>query len=201
LSYLTRVGFQFIHVRDLLSHAPLPNRPVLLTFDDGYVDNLEIAQPLLRKHGAKATIFVATGCADDRAHGIAGMTPLMSASQLRELDPQIIELALHSHSHSAFDSMSLHEIEDDLRRSLEFFREHHISLTPALAYPFGARPKRLMSELSNRLASLGIPLAFRVGNRLNRLPISNPYEIQRIDVRGDSSDAVFRRKLWIGKLL
>ena len=201
LSYLIRSGFQFIHVRDLLSGAPLPKRPVLLTFDDGYVDNLEYAQPVLRRHGAKATIFVVTAYAGDRVHWADDGAPLMNPQQLRELDPELIELALHSHSHRAFEMMPLDEIEDDIRKNLEFFREHGISLTPALAYPYGSRPKRSISELSNRLASLGIPLAFRVGNRLNRLPISNPYEIQRIDVSGEISDAVFRRKLWIGKLL
>jgi peptidoglycan/xylan/chitin deacetylase (PgdA/CDA1 family) len=125
----------------------------------------------------------------------------MGPQQLQELDPEVIELALHSHSHRAFEMMPLDEIEDDIGKNLEFFRQHGISLTPALAYPYGSRPKRSMPELSNRLASLGIPLAFRVGNRLNRLPISNPYEIQRIDVSGETSDAVFRWKLWIGKLL
>ena len=201
LSYLGRSGFHFIHVRDLLSDAPLPKRPVLVTFDDGYVDNLAYAQPVLRRHGAKATIFVVTAYAGDRAHWADDGAPLMGPQQLHKLDPEVIELALHSHSHRAFETMPIDEIEDDIRKNLAFFREHGISLTPALAYPYGSRPKRSMSELSSRLASLGIPLAFRVGNRVNRLPISNPYEIQRIDVSGETSDAAFRRKLWIGKLL
>jgi peptidoglycan/xylan/chitin deacetylase (PgdA/CDA1 family) len=201
LGYLVRSGFHFIHARDLLSDAPLPKRPMLLTFDDGYVDNLAYAQPVLRRHGAKATIFVVTAYAGDRARWAADGAPLMNPQQLHKLDPEVIELALHSHSHRAFETMSIDEIEDDMRRNLAFFREHGISFTPALAYPYGSRLKRSMCELSNRLAALGIPLAFRVGNRVNRLPISNPYEIQRIDVSGEAGDAVFRRKLWIGKLL
>jgi len=200
LTYLMRSGFHFIRARDLLSHKPLPKRPLLLTFDDGYLDNLEYALPVLLRHGAKATIFIATAYAGDRARWDDNGAALMSPKQLRELDPEVIELALHSHSHRAFDTMPMDAIDDDIRKNLEFFRSHGLTVTPVLAYPFGSRPKRRMNELSMRLGSLGIPLAFRVGNRLNRLPIAKPYEIQRIDVDGKASNAAFRRKLWIGKI-
>jgi peptidoglycan/xylan/chitin deacetylase (PgdA/CDA1 family) len=46
--------------------APLPRSPLLLTFDDGYRDNHDVALPLLRKHGLKATFFVATQFVDER---------------------------------------------------------------------------------------------------------------------------------------
>jgi peptidoglycan/xylan/chitin deacetylase (PgdA/CDA1 family) len=188
-------------VRDLLSEASLPRRPLLLTFDDGYVDTLQHAQPILRHHGAKATCFIVTAYAGDRARWDDSAAPLMGPEELRELDPEIMELALHSHSHRAFSALPLHEIEADVKKSLDFFRGHGLAVAPALAYPYGARPKRDMPELSRRLALLGIALAFRIGNRLNRLPLTSPYDIQRIDVRGDAGDAAFRRKVWFGKLV
>jgi len=42
----------------------LPSRALTITFDDGYADNAEIAMPILRRHGLKATFFVATGFLD-----------------------------------------------------------------------------------------------------------------------------------------
>ena len=198
LGYLVGAGFHFIHARDLLSGNSLPERPLLLTFDDGYVDNLEHAQPVLQRHGAKATIFIVTAYAGDRAQWNTDGAPLMSPRQLHELDPKLIELALHSHWHRAFWSLSPDEIEDDLQRNLAFFREHDLNVTPALAYPYGSRPRHPLRAL---MARLGIPMAFRLGNRLNRLPIASPFEIQRIDVRGDASDGAFRQKLWMGKLI
>ena len=200
LAQLRRSGFSFIHARDLLSDVPLPERPLLITFDDGYLDTLEHAQPVLRKHGAKATVFIVTGYAGDRARWDTDGAALMSPAQLRQLDPAIFELALHSHSHRSFETLTPDEIEDDLRKNLDFFRLHDLPVTPALAYPYGARPKQAMRMLAERLDRLGIPLAFRLGNRVNRLPIGNPYEIQRIDVRGDATPAAFSRKLWVGKL-
>jgi hypothetical protein len=52
-----------------------------------------------------------------------------------------------------------------------------------------------------RLAAQGIVLAFRVGNRVTRIPLVRPYEIQRIDVSGGASHDTFRRKFWLGRLL
>jgi peptidoglycan/xylan/chitin deacetylase (PgdA/CDA1 family) len=92
---------------DLISGPPFPDRPLLLTFDDGYTDNLQFAQPILRRHGARATIFVVSGHLGGQPQWVSDGAKLMNPQQLRELDPEVFELALHSHSHRAFASMSL----------------------------------------------------------------------------------------------
>jgi len=201
LRYLLRTGFQFIHARELVSGVPLPSQPLLLTFDDGYTDTLELAQPVLLQHGAKATVFIVSSYVGDRAWWSADAGALMSVQQLHMLDPTLIELGLHSHAHRSFSSLSIDEIEADLRNNLAFFAMNDLAIAPVLAYPYGARPKNSMAALSQRMTALGIRIAFRIGNRVNRLPIADLHQIQRIDVRGDESAIAFRRKLWIGKLL
>lgn len=47
-----------------LAQGSLPPRALVLTFDDGYADNAEVALPILQRHGLKATFFVATGFLD-----------------------------------------------------------------------------------------------------------------------------------------
>jgi peptidoglycan/xylan/chitin deacetylase (PgdA/CDA1 family) len=47
-----------------LREGSLPPRAVSITFDDGYADNLDNAVPILKKHGAHATFFIATGYLD-----------------------------------------------------------------------------------------------------------------------------------------
>lgn len=59
--------FEIVNVCDLqdLFHHP-DDRGVMITFDDGYRDNFELAFPVLRRHGAPATFFITTGFLDDR---------------------------------------------------------------------------------------------------------------------------------------
>ena len=49
---------------DALAHGRLPAAAACITFDDGYADNLTVAAPILRRHGASATVFVATAYID-----------------------------------------------------------------------------------------------------------------------------------------
>ncbi len=62
LRWLTRRGFTTITLFDLHAHladgAPLPRKPIALTFDDGYLDNWVHAVPLLKKYGHRGTVFV-----------------------------------------------------------------------------------------------------------------------------------------------
>jgi peptidoglycan/xylan/chitin deacetylase (PgdA/CDA1 family) len=49
---------------EALKHGTLGPRTAAITFDDGYADNLEVAQPILERHGLHATYFIATGYLD-----------------------------------------------------------------------------------------------------------------------------------------
>jgi hypothetical protein len=70
LIYLKKHGYSTIHLAELEEYikfdAKIPDKSVILTFDDGYVDNYIFAYPLLKKHGLKGTIFVNPDFVDQR---------------------------------------------------------------------------------------------------------------------------------------
>ena len=58
LQWLAENGYRTVLPRELAAGQPLPEKPVLLTFDDGYRSNYDLAYPLLQKYQAKAAIAV-----------------------------------------------------------------------------------------------------------------------------------------------
>ena len=64
LEVLKSSGLNVMHLHELaasLSSGKIPKRSVVLTFDDGYLDNLENGRPILERYGIPATVFVASG--------------------------------------------------------------------------------------------------------------------------------------------
>ena len=60
-------SFNVLTLGQAVSHLAadtLPSRALVITFDDGYADNAEVALPILRRHGLSATFFVASGFLD-----------------------------------------------------------------------------------------------------------------------------------------
>ena len=68
LAWLQSRGYESITLTDLVYHLargwPLPDKPVILTFDDGYRDNYTKAFPLLQEYGYTGTFFLVTGPID-----------------------------------------------------------------------------------------------------------------------------------------
>lgn len=66
---LGELGYRVVSLEQVRDHylhgAPLPERAVLITFDDGYRDNLENALPVLERHGYPSVLFVPLAFLDD----------------------------------------------------------------------------------------------------------------------------------------
>jgi peptidoglycan/xylan/chitin deacetylase (PgdA/CDA1 family) len=103
LAFVTR-WFRLVSIDDLLAYVrkrkPLPRNPLLVTFDDGYRDNYDVALPILRRHGVPATFFIATDFVDRRRLFWWDRVALLLKSSTRERvvveHPERLELALDS---------------------------------------------------------------------------------------------------------
>ncbi len=206
LQYLSTNQFQSFFVSDLENKKEIPSKSVLLTFDDVTVNQLLYAYPLLIKYNFKATFFIPfayLGKTDlwNKEVDATGET-IMTLEQLKVLDPNVIQLAHHSFEHHKYSEMSEEAIQKDFAQCFDLIKEHQLQVYPALAYPYGNYPKSnpQKEQFFKLLEKNAIKFAFRIGNRLSAFPFKNPFEIQRIDVKGEDSLMKFKLKLRFGKL-
>jgi peptidoglycan/xylan/chitin deacetylase (PgdA/CDA1 family) len=200
--HLAENGYKTYHFKELVKLKSLPKtKNIIITFDDGYVSQMELALPLLKKYKLKATFFVPLDFLGKTDTWNTSSLKIMTAEQLKNLDPKIVELGFHSFYHKKYTELSNAEIEADTRRCLEFVSENELNFSPVLAYPYGKFPKeKKLNEIFKKILSQnGIEYGLRIGNRINSFPFKKPFEIQRIDVKGEFSMLKFRQKIRFGK--
>lgn len=206
LSFLNKKGYTTVSMQELIEfqgkRSPLPQNPVMITFDDGYVNNLELACPILKKFNYKAVFFIPSAGIGKTNWWDKDAQPLMNAQQLIDLDSNFIELGLHSNEHKNYKHLTPEQISSDIQESITTLQRMRIKYVPAFSYPYGGRPKdkKVYASMLNTFAENGIALAFRIGNKVNKLPLNRPFEIKRISIQGTDSMWTFKTKLQKGRV-
>jgi peptidoglycan/xylan/chitin deacetylase (PgdA/CDA1 family) len=133
----TSVTFDALAAR-VTSDAPLPPRPVIISFDDDWQSQYDNAVPLLRKYGFTATFFVWVR-AVGRAHH-------MTWNEIRELDAEGMEIGCHTLTHLILTRL---KSDDQLRHEIVAAKDmiearigHPVT---SLAYPFGQYDERVVA--------------------------------------------------------
>jgi peptidoglycan/xylan/chitin deacetylase (PgdA/CDA1 family) len=201
--HLQSEGYSTIGLSELIAFydqgRSLPENPVLITFDDGFLNNYEIAYPLAQKYQVKINLFLVPAfilVGSYRGERCLGM------EEINRMDPSLVEYGLHSFDHRSYAGLTPIGVEQDIDRCLSAMDGLGIPYQPCLAYPYGAYPRRNghdRDQLFSALEKNGLRLAFRIGNRINRLPLRDRFLIQRLDIRGDESLRSFRLSLAYGK--
>lgn len=176
-------------------------KPVILTFDDAYQNISELLVPLLNKFGFKATIFVPVNYIGKTNQWDENSEHILNKESLNELINNGIEIGLHGFDHINYRDLSLELIEKDIKNAVSGMNEAGLGYIPVLAYPYGGYPRKepFQSKFKKILEANGIQLGLRIGNRINKFPFKAPYEIKRIDIRGNDSFFTFRTKLKKGR--
>jgi peptidoglycan/xylan/chitin deacetylase (PgdA/CDA1 family) len=201
--YLAESGYRSFHFKELLDLKQLPKgKNIVITFDDCYLSQKELALPLLKKYNLKATFFSPLNFLGGKDTWNTSSLEIMTVDQLKSLDSNIVELGFHSFYHNKYSELSNAEIEADIKKSMEFVSDMGLNLSPVLAYPYGKYPKdKARNKVFNKiLMENGIQLGTRIGNRINKFPFPRPFEIERIDVRGEWNLLKFRQKIRFGKI-
>ena len=153
----------------LVNKAPIPENPILLTFDDGYSDNYSAAWPILRQYGFRGTFFITTNSVGP------GM---MNWDQLNDLARQRNSVSSHTVHHYDLATLSTKQQKDELSLSKKELETHLGISVQALCFPSGSYNKttlELMPTLGYQLGFTTKPGKVHLGDdllTLKRLRIS-----------------------------
>lgn len=165
----------------LLTGAPLPSKPILLTFDDTDLDQYTVAYPEMKKHGFKGLFFIMTVS--------LGRKNYMSREQVRELSDEGHTIGSHTWDHHNVKKYTgndwVIQIEKPTRQ-LEAITGKRIRY---FAYPFGLWNQAAIPELKKR----GFRAAFQLNEKLD--PVDPLYTLRRIIVPGTWNGATLNN--WI----
>ncbi len=143
---LSEAGYTFMTGKELIDvvegRAQLPNKPILLTFDDGYRDFYTDAYPILKKYHAKATQFVISG--------FVGYGNHLSASQLVEIaNDGLVEIGAHTVRHAWLKDQPVTTVFPEIAHSKASLEALIHAPVVSFAYPFGAFDQQALEAVRN----------------------------------------------------
>ncbi|MGW6569011.1 polysaccharide deacetylase family protein [Streptomyces sp. NPDC054975] len=168
--------------------GPLPARPVLITFDDGYEGVHRHALPVLAQHGFASTVFVSTGWLRGAYDEGGALDTMLDWDQVRELAAAGAEIGGHSHSHPPLDQVDDRRLWYETLRCKEIVRDELGRAPVSFAYPYGYSDRRVRRTVR----AAGYAQALAVGNTTARRR-QGPYALERLTVRRSTGIEDFAR--------
>ena len=201
LEFLDRRGFTPITGEDyrffLQGRLNLPRKPVIITFDDGYLDTYQYAFPLLQEFGMKAVVFVVgdraiQNNAWDMHSAIKRMpeTPLMDDHHILEMHAAGFEIGAHTMTHVQLPMLSEDEAWQEIEQSKFMLESLLDGPVRSFAYPYG-----LVNEKTKRMVErAGFDIAYGV-NSGPALFGEDAYETRRTTVFSNTGFFKFALKM------
>lgn len=183
LDGLIEWGYRTIGFDDWLAHCDertaLPDKPLILTFDDGYTCFDHHAWPELRRRGMSATVFLVA----DQIGGVNAWEsdeislPLLDASRIRALQSEGVAFGSHGASHRPLALIPTDEASFELMRSRALLADLLGTDVDVFAYPFSNQSPAVRSLAR----AAGYRCAVRGKGRMNS-PTTDRFGLRRIKV-------------------
>lgn len=159
LACLQELGYAAVTFRDLLTAPALPDKAVILTFDDAYASVYENALPLMQSYGFRGVVYAIgrfIGRWNDWDANLGGIRfRHMDRRQLRELVDAGWEIGAHSLTHRALSGLDAASLQREIIGSRDLLAEISGAPPVSFAYPFGMHHSRVREMV----AAAGFPLA------------------------------------------
>lgn len=189
MAYLKKRNYRVISLEKLVNYLEsgekIPQKTVVLTFDDGYQDNYFNAFPILKKHNFPATIFLTTGSVGKKMNNAQNIPlKILNWQEIDEMHRSgLIDFQPHTVNHQESNKQEIidskKEIEKKLNKKCKFF-----------AYPRGLYNDEIIDILKNN--------RFKAARTLENGKVNqgdNLFKLKRISVNSTTSFIQFRANL------
>jgi peptidoglycan/xylan/chitin deacetylase (PgdA/CDA1 family) len=189
VKWLADNGYHTLFFSDLVAYfqdgAPLPEKPIILTFDDGWTDDYTIAFPILRRHCMVGTFFPPVAWVN-RSNG----SKVMTWPMIEEMSWGGMEFGSHTVDHHLLNEQTAQQITEELVDSKAALEQHVVRPVVALAYPGGGHNPLAMSLVPK--AGYGAAVGVKAGVEQAR---SDLFLLQRITVPYNDDLKAFERRI------
>ncbi len=156
LDWLLAHQFHTITFQELLAYQSSNVRPpahsVILSFDDGWAEDVDIAKKFLTPRGMRGVFFVYTGAVAEQDNG----SGYVSWNQVRQLEAAGHEVQSHTVSHAPLNTLAPSRLEFEMINSRDTMQAHVGHSVEVLAYPFGRHDERVIQATRDAGYKLGI---------------------------------------------
>jgi peptidoglycan/xylan/chitin deacetylase (PgdA/CDA1 family) len=158
-------------VKAITEGADLPPRPIIITFDDGHLNNYTTAFPILQKYGFTGVLYI--------VGNYMGAEDYMDADQIKEMAAAGWEVGSHSMSHKDLTALNPDLQRMEIVESREKLEAELGVPVLTIAYPFGISNEGVIdyAHFAGYIAGMSLGFTYDQG-------LSNLYTLQRRDIKG-----------------
>ena len=154
MRYLNDKRYNVLSFSEVLKYIEnkniLPQKSVIITFDDGYKDNYDVVFPIIKKYNFPITVFLTTGLVgQSRALKGGGSLPILSETEIKEMSQSgLVSFQPHGHTHAKLWQMDDESVKKEISDSKKYLDDLLGISTEIYAYAWGKYNDRILSIVS-----------------------------------------------------
>jgi peptidoglycan/xylan/chitin deacetylase (PgdA/CDA1 family) len=211
-----QMGYTPVFMREVIdfvhSDATLPEKPIVITFDDGHYNNLYYALPIIQKHNVKVVISPVTSFSQYSERTGEHSNPnfsYLTAAQLKELqDSGLVEIGNHTHAMHKFrprygigmkssESIDCYReaLRADIAKAQDYIAAAGVTAPTTFVYPFG----KYTTESNAVFADLGFKAMLTCNEGISKITQGDPdclLRLKRYNRSGGICTDQFVRKVF-----
>jgi len=153
IKYLAGQGYQTISLDQAYKSADLPDKPIIITFDDGYESLYSYALPILKKYSFSATVFLISGYIGKMNKwdvNLGGkIFPHLTKEQIDTMIMEGWEIGSHTIHHPDLTRISPAQIRTELFDSKQYLENLLGKEIKSISFPFGRYNRDILNQCAN----------------------------------------------------